>query len=274
MASRIVYIPRDEKRRRPGKKPRLKAIFGSGAAVLSLAGVSWALLNPAWQIAAIEVSGNETLASAEIKHSLLGTIAGNYAVVFPRQSFFLASATSIESALVRDFPKIKRVEVKKIFPDRMSVVVEERSLWGIACNDLLQKEVTDCVYVDTTGFSTEHSPASRGSLILKIKTDNYDMRPGIQILAPALVETMLSIGRGVKDIVGSDVVAFEVPLKIAGELRAETREGFKIFFDLDRDIEPQFKVLKTVLEKEIKERRPLLLYIDLRFGNKVFFKLK
>ena len=73
---------------------------------------------------------------------------------------------------------------------------------------------------------------------------------------------------------GLEIVSYHFFSRVPREIRVETANGFKLWFDRTKNLSESFKVLKTVLEQEIKDRRQELSYIDLRFGNKVFYKYK
>lgn len=238
------------------------------------AGIFSVLYNPAWHVGEIRISGFETLVESELRETTAAMLDGRYAGIIPRRSYFVARSSAIEEKLLQTFPQIKSALVEKKFPDALNIAVEERKIWGIACNGLLKPEEPDCVYVDTTGFGTGDSPSSSGSLILKIKTDIDDLRPGTQIFDRVVVEKILVLEKEVERILGSEIVGYEIPTKISGEVRVDVADGFRLLFVLDDTLDHQFGVLKTVLEKEIQNKRSQLSYIDLRFGNKVFYKWK
>ena len=77
-----------------------------------------------------------------------------------------------------------------------------------------------------------------------------------------------------KEKLNLNVIGYQLFSKIPGEIRVTVSDGFKIYFNRDDDLENAFVVIKTVLEEEIKEKRSRLDYIDARFGNKVFYKLR
>ncbi len=57
------------------------------------------------------------------------------------------------------------------------------------------------------------------------------------------------------------------------EIEITTREGWKIILDSEADFEKQIKNLALILDEKIGNRGNLS-YVDLRFGNKIFYKLK
>jgi hypothetical protein len=58
---------------------------------------------------------------------------------------------------------------------------------------------------------------------------------------------------------------------VGGWMSIVTQQGYEIYFDANGDIEGQGEHLKTVLAEEIEDP-DILEYIDLRFGDRVYFK--
>lgn len=230
---------------------------------------------PAWQIIKIEVRGIETLSAEEIKSSVRDLLRGEYATLIPKSSFFLAQSEAIGQSLKKQFLRIAAVDVHKEFPDELQISVQERKLWGIFCNDLLEKnDNTQCFYIDTNGVGYERAPRSIGSLILKIHSDQEELLLGEYIIEEPLARRMQFISAELKRAFGIETIGYMFLSRLPREIRVVTADGFQIYFNREDDFRNTFRVLKTVLEEEIKEKRPTLEYIDLRFGNKVFYKLR
>ncbi|PKL72396.1 hypothetical protein CVV26_01885 [Candidatus Kuenenbacteria bacterium HGW-Kuenenbacteria-1] len=59
------------------------------------------------------------------------------------------------------------------------------------------------------------------------------------------------------------------------EIRVATKDGFEIYFDIFfSDLNQQINNLRKVLNQEIKNKTSSLEYIDLRFGNRIYYKVK
>ncbi|MBI4652777.1 hypothetical protein HY750_00795 [Candidatus Kuenenbacteria bacterium] len=59
------------------------------------------------------------------------------------------------------------------------------------------------------------------------------------------------------------------------EIRVVAKDGFEIYFDIFfSDLDQQINTLRKVLDQEIKDKLSSLEYIDLRFGNRVYYKVK
>jgi len=59
-----------------------------------------------------------------------------------------------------------------------------------------------------------------------------------------------------------------------GDIEAQTDKGFKIMMTVDGRSEEQARVIKSVLENEIKDKINALDYIDLRVENRAYYKLR
>ncbi|MFH1838574.1 MAG: hypothetical protein ABH808_03735 [Candidatus Kuenenbacteria bacterium] len=59
------------------------------------------------------------------------------------------------------------------------------------------------------------------------------------------------------------------------EIRVVVKEGFEIYFDIFfSDLDQQINNLRKILNQEIKDKLSSLEYIDLRFGNRIYYKVK
>jgi len=70
-----------------------------------------------------------------------------------------------------------------------------------------------------------------------------------------------------------EVNSFRLPNKNSNEIKVVTEKGWQIYFNTNLDVEKQMDKLVLIYEKKIKELGITNLeYIDLRFGNRVFYK--
>ncbi len=281
--SRILYAPSIEKRNR--RRPSRKAVFAILAIALflvSIGGVVYLLRLPQWQVHTIEITGLTVLKEEDVRGKIFDALAGEYLFLIPRGAIILARSETIERALKKEFPRIETVNVNKHYPDSLTANIKERELWGIFCNGLetegaptTPQEVTPaCVYIDKTGFAYESAPDSTGTLIVKIRSDAPAVAVGSQAVENGLMEKMSFLAKETERVAGTKVIELELFSKIPREIRLVTADGFKLYMNREDDFENVFRVLKTVMDEEIKEKRPRLDYIDLRFGNKVFYKLQ
>lgn len=301
MPSRIVYMPPLEKKTRAYvARRRLRGLYAAlGCMVFAalLAGMIAALRHPRARLSEIAVSGLEAISEQSVRDAVARELAGSYAFVIPRGSFFLTRPRTLAAMLERAIPRIKTAAVVKEFPDTLRVSVLERSPWGIMCQEAIRSEVggrrsetgtgsenpplstlhslpSVCVYIDETGFAFEPAPHSSGSLVIKVRSDGPPPAVGAHAVEPGLMERFRFLGGETERVAGTRVVEYRLLSGVPSEIRTLTEEGFEVIFRRDDDFENVFRVLDRVLRHEIREKRPRLEYIDLRFGNKVFYKLR
>lgn len=252
--------------------PRHALLAGFAAAAMA-AGVAATAL-PAVQLTDIRVSGLQTLDERDVRAYLGAALGEKYLLLFPRSSYFLAH-TGILAKGIRDaFPAIADVEMEKEFPRTLTVRVTERKFWGILCNTLQDANPVQCAALDETGFAYESAPLPQGNLLLIVESDRPSLEPGKTRMDEELVREMQALQQKIREAIGGEVARFEVRDRVSGEIRARAADGFMIWFKRGDDISNAMRVLKKVLDAEIGNRRENLDYIDVRFGNKVFYKFK
>ncbi len=270
MTSRILYTPREAKRsRRSFFSKRRLLIFGAIMTPFALAaGAAYLIKIPQLQINEIRFSGLQALGKEELTSAVWKQLEENFIFVFPRRSIVVANTGAVAEELQRVFPRIKNISVRKIYPRALEILIEERKVFGIFCGK------SQCAYIDTSGLAYEAAPDSTGSLITKVRSDLDEIKIGSSTLAPSLMELMNFLREELRRTVNLEIIGYEISQKTPREVRVETSEGFTVIFNRDDDFKNVFRVLKTILDEEIREKRAQLEYIDVRFGNKAFYKLK
>lgn len=250
-------------------------VFGTGIAVS-------ALRYSALQVRTIDIRGLEAISDARIRESVRGFLAGSYGFFLPRSSYFLVSPSALEKEIKKQTLRVERASVVKAFPDTVEIAIQERKPWAVFCGSIsvpqgekdVVPESSPCFYLDRTGFSYEEAPESSGSLLLGITGDRRDARIGAFLIDSKTLESMILIGDRVERTLGARVVAYELSEAVPSEVRARLDKGFTVIFKKEDNFEEAFGVLKRVLDEEIRDQYNKLAYIDLRFGNKVFYKFR
>lgn len=289
--NRIVYLSREPTYSKTFSRRKVILVLSLLFFFFFLGGTIYLLRLPRWQIEKIIVDGTETIPRDKIVSKSFEFFEGSYAFLIPKRSIFIASQEKLENFLKKEVPLIASLKMKKEYPNSLKINIKERKLWAIYCvlegtyfspssvggddrNGELPPIEKECVYLDKTGFAYERAPSSTGTLILKIFSDEKSISLASQVIPSEKVEKFRRISGVLKQKLGIETIGYELVSKIPGETRVVTSEGFKIWLKLDDDFEAITKILKIVLDEEIKEKRSALEYIDARFGNKVFYKLR
>lgn len=279
MKDRILYMPRDQKiyssrSRRPRRL--LPYILLCGMIILAAAGV-FVIRLPSLQARSVTIEGIVSLDESDIRSVVLSSLQGSYAFVFPRSFLFFVSGAALTGTLTHAYPLIAAVQIEKIMPDALRIIIRERELFGILCNQVKSPEGAsekdpECAYLDTEGVAYEHAPNSTGFLINRIYTDFSTLNVGAQIVDVKIVQLMSRLKHDTERITKSRVTGFTLFKKIPDEIHLSV-DGFTLMYKREDDYSRPLNALVAVL-KEIGAKRSRLQYIDLRFGNKVFYKFK
>lgn len=274
---RLVYQPKRKEKSRGNIRARMvRWLFLGGIALSALVYVPHI---PQLQIEEIEVGGVDEKTGGEIREFVIDALAGKVGGVVPRRMFFAVGSTRLAERIGHEFPKLKEVQVRKRFPDSLTIQASERELFAILCNDK-ERDISSvsalvkCAYLDADGIAYSAAPIFAGRLILKIRTDFEEIAIGREVFVPALIEKFRFITLALASKMGIAVEWFELSERVPSEFRVATADGLSLFFRVEDEYENAFRVLGRVLENEIGDRRARVDYIDLRFGNKVFYKMK
>lgn len=268
MNSRIVYSPRGRRKKRKFSGRFVFPFLCLVACGLVIAGMVYLLRLPRWQVSNVSIQGLERLSPDTIRTQIEKYIQGSSLLVLPRSSYFLLSKEKVEENLLAEFPRLASVVVTKEFPSKMTVEAHERGFWAIYCIS----GDSHCGFIDKTGYVYEGAPESTSLLIRRVERDRGTITIPSQALEASFVERLDLFAEKLKAEVGEEATLFLISEGLDDEFRIRTRSGYYLYLKRDDEPENVMKILKTFLEKEIGYKRDSLEYIDLRFGNKVFYK--
>lgn len=240
---------------------------------------------PLLRFSDVHVAGLQTLSSEEVMGAVRADLAGTYFFLIPRDSYFFVSGAYLEERLKKQFSRIAEVAVKKTTGQPLSVTITERSVWGIVCEKAnsvggsqevlpVQEKKTDaCFYIDRSGTAFEDVSSFAGSLFPVIYKEEPGMLGQIAV-APADVEFFESSRDFLHLASGLSLFSMESQKTSPNDMHLYLKEGWELIVPRDKSPEEWTHVLDVLLSGEIKDRKKDLLYVDLRFGNKVFYKFR
>lgn len=228
-----------------------------------------------FQIQEVRIVGDGLEQDAqELQTAINGVLSGNYAMVIPRRFIFGMNGQTLAQRLMAAMPRFETISVTKQFPNVLSVSYAKRTFFALLCNDAAQSDVHACGYIDRTGFVYEDAPEASGSLIVKVTSDLPSVKVGTRAIDEPTIKQMALFGEGVQRIAGLRLTAYELSVQTPNELRLHVADGFTLIVKKEGNPETVLHILYTVLDQEIKDKKSKLDYIDLRLGNKVFYKYK
>lgn len=183
-----------------------------------------------------------------------------------RSSLLFLQGDKLTNLLREKFPRLKNIVVGKEYPHKLSVQVKEREIVGVWCDGN-----GGCFYFDEEGIAFEEAPFSRGSLILAVRDFRGEIgRSGGEVITK---ENISLIG------LTSDLFARNINTGISSfsflprrEIRAETSEGWQVYFNEKSDPELLVRAIEELFQKDKSVSLDNLEYIDLRTDGKAFYK--
>jgi hypothetical protein len=104
-----------------------------------------------------------------------------------------------------------------------------------------------------------------------------DMELGKLVTDPAYVGFANRLWHAFPEKIGKELIYLSTPMPSAKEVRANTKEGFVVYFDTTMNLDRSLALLHEVINQELKGKgveTNCLDYIDLRVTDRVFYKMK
>jgi len=226
-------------------------------------------------LSGVVVSGTEVLDAAQLEREALEHIEGKYLFTIPRSSVFLYPKYSIAAGVLESFKRVKEVEVYRGNWRTLHVDVVERKPHTQWCGEnRLEGVVPECYFLDEDGYIYALAPASSGDAYFHFygpiesgePVGQYFLERGEYRALTLFLTTLREAGIAVEDLAVRDEMDYELYLK----------DGTQVILGRGQDLGRVYENLKSVLLSDAFEEVDLstVEYIDLRFGNKVYYKLK
>lgn len=270
-----TYLKKKKYRLRKRKPFYRKKFFWFGTLILLfLSGAFYlAIFFPGFQIKQIQVIGAKEISSEEIQNLAQDYIARDF-LFFSSKSIFFANTKEIKQVLLQRFLLIANVNLKRKFPNKLVVEVEERKPVAIFCQQDSQQNsefVRKCFFMDKKGVIfeelLEEIEENKNNYLIIINLGFKEGLLGREVIKREILNKSLEIREHLKEKMTYIVQAKE------DKLIVRTIEGWEIYFSSRDDISRQIFNLSVVLEEKFPEqKRKNLEYIDLRFGNRIFYK--
>lgn len=219
----------------------------------------------------VEISGASVAVEVDIRDYIQNAMEDKILFVLKRDKTTLFPQGKVSAELIPKIPEIKKIDISIFYPDGVKIKIEERTQRGIWCDYTLN--IPTCYFYDEGGIIYQAAPNSvAGSLIIPIRDKReLDYQLGAEVLDA-------STRNFIEELSEALGFAYEKPFYITIENNYEIRTGFALnweaYFSIDRSAFESIENLILVIKEEIGPRVSELEYIDLRLGNKVFYKYK
>lgn len=251
--------------------------------------------NDKWRIDRIDIVGANAVSPDAMRALVEEKLLGNYFFVYARENSFLFPRAEIERILPETFPRLKTVSVSSVDAHTAVATVSERKPYALWCGNefnLEMQELADCWFIDEAGFIFDRAPVFSEGVYLKVygtvveKNAGDPLRGALPAIRFANVNTFAKLIRtelgepariemkGERESEVAIRASAVYPFLAGVAIRFKDGEDPVALMDsLRASISAQFTaVAKAIAGKpENVSSKKKLLYIDMRFGNKIFF---
>ena len=231
-------------------------IFGSVIGFISLL-----FIHPFYQLETVNIEGVNLTSEGSLRNFIKRE--SKTKVIFESDSLVFVSNILLTNNILSNYPHINQVKITKRFPKTLEIKVTEREKEAVWCVGL---ENSICYEIDSKGIAFKRLSEKGGSFFIRHKGGS-DLRLGERTFGSEKIEFILTARRELENLY--DLSEMLIPHERS--LFVETEEGFQIRFDFGDDLNDQLERLEILLSEEIDEVDNLE-YIELRYGNSVYYK--
>jgi len=227
------------------------------------------------QVRELNILGNETINKEEIEKIVFDNIERNFFFKSSKSILFVGTS-KLEREILNFFPKIKEVNVSRDFFNSLDIEIREREKFASFCSQ------EKCFNIDEKGIVFEIMKEDFGIMEAMVSSQENDLiielvekREKISLGEKVLEKEILDIVSKIEEKFEENDFQIEIEKVVVDgneKLNVITNENWKVYFNLEKNIELQILKLILLLEEEISiEERKELEYIDLRF-SRVYYK--
>ena len=272
-----------------GRRWRSRVIYSVGA--VALGGWIWfTAFSPTFRITDIQIRGADRIPNWEIHDAVIEALKKRRWLLFPETSILIASEEDISETLNERFV-LESLSITKKPPHTLVIDLKERvsaillqlpdgsqgliDLQGTITRIYKPEEALEVVpkqgptLDEQQGHSRAHYPP-----LFDDKNDEITLRA--QAVRPEVVQAVIDLPKLFDARFNRAPYLTETHIDgmSSQTLRVVTSEGWAIYLDASGKLQEQLDNAQTILKTKVGPDRKNLNYIDVRFGDKIFFKLK
>ncbi len=260
----------DTLRQKKKKVKKLRLYILIFILLVIITGIIYSFRIPQVQITETKISGNSFVTTEEIQKKADSILNSNILWVIPVRNIFLFPNNRLESE-IKENPAVIEATVKKDFFNKITIQIVEQEKEALYCNSF---DRTTCFYINNEGFlysQVSEYVVPEQEIIVYLENDYKNLKEFI--FDKKLYFDMMTF---IKSSARYGISIGSVYLKSDTVLEFHTRDGAILLTSRYDEFEKDFNNFIALFDQEVmtKEQLKDIQYIDLRFGNKVFYKNK
>jgi cell division septal protein FtsQ len=255
------------------RKRRLLFILGTFVVVLllfaMLVGVTWL---PFLRITTVTVVGASSVNTANAEEIVRQRINDQYFFIIARDNILLYPKSETIDILKRKFPVIENIEIRHSGLNALTVTITERTTRALWCGES-PSSPSPCFLLDKDGVAYAPAADFSGSVYVKYY-GAISKSTTKQFVTPDEFHALSAVVSSLRSQVEGDA-----PIAAAikdGDVHIDFSSGFELIYsskDSGADVLERFTLARQA-EPFTKHALSDFEYLDLRFGDKLYYKLK
>lgn len=279
---------REEYLKKKRKLRRIKYVVFFGLVVLVIGLLSYLSYINKVRVTEVSLSGGLLVTEEDIRKETLNFLKGSYFWLFPKNNTFLIRKSSLEKHLADSFKRIETIDANREGTNKINITITERKPIAVWCREAKNEVATsteiivhdlkreECFFIDVNSVIFATAPNFSGGAYFKYYgLIDKEIVIGEKYMASS---TEFSMINGFIDAVKKlKINPLYLISKDVGEFSLVLYGGGEVYFDSKKSLETAYQNLESLLKSnEFSSPNVLsnLDYIDLRYGNKLFYKLK
>ena len=221
------------------------------------------LYSDLFKIKNIEITGTDLISPEEVRQIVDEQINSWRWFILPQDNILLISKSRMTLAIEQKY-KLEKIEIRRGWK-KLKINIRE------SINSLVIRRNDKLFFTDQEGIVTREIASEEASNYLNkfpILNTTKEIKIGESIVTSKMVDFILKLNEKIKPV-GLAVGYYES--KAPTEISLVTTAGWRVHFEINNDLDTSITNLRLILNDKIKDQSKLE-YIDLRFGNKVFYK--
>ncbi len=252
------------------RRRKLKVLAGFAALVLAASavyGIGYASYLPEFSVQRIDIGGTETIRPTLVRLLAETVIFNGTHPLISRSLVFAFPRSELETAMKEYFPRVKDVSISResLFAQTVRIAIVERSAYAQWCATADQCFLMDregMIFAAATAGSRRVTPYVFSGGLASSTPIGETYLPGHLTSLFALLERLGQAGFAAETIV------------VEGqEFTVLLTRGYSVRASFGADVSSVVHNLELVLSAPaLRGKESALKYIDLRFGNRVYYK--
>ncbi|MEA3398964.1 MAG: hypothetical protein U9R00_00415 [Patescibacteria group bacterium] len=280
----ILTSPRVVELKKKKRKRRTRRIILFSLLIITIiAWLSYFSNHRSVTINKIIIEGNNVIDQEDIDKIVEDNFSGKYFRLFSKRNSFIYPKDDLYNDLIESFPRIKELDVFLSKFNTLNISLIERSGSFLWCGDEIPEKKfigENCYYLNDLGYLFDQAPYFSGNLFLKFYVPILDNPLGSQMLSEDKFNSLVKFIEVVSELELRPIYLVidnnEYNLYLN---HSEKATSPKIIFNKENNLEEIASNLILTMKKDEFNNKIInnynkLLYLDLRFNNKVLYKFK